>query len=126
MLCLLLDMNNNPLYTKSYYMELIGKLIRKVRVDQGKSQETVAYDSDINPAYYGQIERGLKCPTVYTLYRIAYALDIPPSKLILLDQEAAIGYIKNKDSDDMIIKGIPANRFDEISHIVRKIIDLAR
>ena len=26
----------------------------------------------------------------------------------------------------MIIKGIPANRFDEISHIVRKIIDLAR
>ena len=107
-------------------MKLIGELIRKVRVDQGKSQETVAYDSDINPVYYDQIERGLKYPTVYTLYRIAYALDIPPSKLILLDQETAIGYIKNKDSEDMIIKGIPADRFDEISHIIRKIIDLTK
>ena len=36
-----------------------------------------ALRAGINTVYFGQIERGQKCPTVDTLYKIAVGLEIP-------------------------------------------------
>ena len=54
----------------------IGEQIRYYRTKIGISQEALALMADINPAYIGQIERGIKSPTVNTIKKIANAMGI--------------------------------------------------
>ncbi len=64
---------------------LIGANIRKYRIQKDVSQEHLALESGIHPAYISKLERGEKCPTIDTLYRLAKALGIPVYKLIDID-----------------------------------------
>ena len=64
---------------------LIGANIRKYRIQRDLSQEHLALESGIHPAYISKLERGEKCPTIDTLYRLARALGIPVYKLIDID-----------------------------------------
>ena len=64
---------------------LIGANIRKYRIQRDVSQEHLALESGIHPAYISKLERGEKCPTIDTLYRLAKALGIPIYKLIDID-----------------------------------------
>jgi len=50
--------------------------VRKHRKAAGLTQEPLAEKVDINPVYFGQIERGHKVPTVDVLLRIARALKV--------------------------------------------------
>ena len=54
---------------------------RYFRKLKGWSQETLALQAEINPAFLGHLERGLKSPTVKTLEKIACALDISMAEL---------------------------------------------
>ena len=60
----------------------VGNRIRYFRRLQSISQEELALRANLNPAYLGQVERGLKCPTVDTLYKIAKAMNISPAELL--------------------------------------------
>ena len=64
---------------------LIGANIRKYRIQKDVSQEHLALESGIHPAYISKLARGEKCPTIDTLYRLAKALGIPVYKLIDID-----------------------------------------
>ncbi len=44
--------------------KLIGANIRKYRVQRDVSQEHLALESGIHPAYISKLERGEKCPTI--------------------------------------------------------------
>ena len=61
---------------------LLGKKIRKTRKDQGFSQEALAYESGLDRAYVGKIERGEKNITIVKLLQISDALEIPLHKLV--------------------------------------------
>lgn len=63
----------------------VGARIKYFRHMRSLSQEELALRANINPAYFGQVERGLKCPTIDTLYKIALALEIPPSEFLRSD-----------------------------------------
>lgn len=63
----------------------VARRIRYLRKNRGMSQEEVALRAELNPAYFGQVERGLKCPTIDTLYKIAKAMDISLSELVRTD-----------------------------------------
>lgn len=60
----------------------VAARIRYYRKKHAMSQEALALNANLNPAYFGQVERGLKCPAVDTLYKIASALDIAPANLL--------------------------------------------
>ena len=60
----------------------VGGRIKHFRRLRDFSQEEVALQAGLNPAYFGQVERGLKCPTVDTLYKIAAALSVPLPELV--------------------------------------------
>mgnify|MGYP002563308728 CR=1 FL=1 len=60
----------------------VAAQIRYYRKKHAMSQEALALKANLNPAYFGQVERDLKCPTVDTLYKIASALDISPADLL--------------------------------------------
>lgn len=56
--------------------KLLGEGIRRYRKLSGLTQEKLAEKVEINPVYFGQIERGYKVPTVDVLLRIAKQLKV--------------------------------------------------
>ncbi|MCM1235123.1 MAG: helix-turn-helix domain-containing protein [Ruminococcus flavefaciens] len=66
---------------------IIGQRIYDFRTQKKLSQEALAFESEIHPAYLGRVERGEKCPTVETLYKISKGLKIPLSELLDVSSE---------------------------------------
>lgn len=58
----------------------IGEKIKYFRMQQGLSQEKLALKANINPAFLGHLERGLKSPTMNTLDKIIEALNVSYSQ----------------------------------------------
>lgn len=59
----------------------IGKSLKKQRITANKSQETLAFDAEVDRTYISQIERGVANPSVLTLANLCYALGITLSDL---------------------------------------------
>lgn len=93
----------------------IGERIRRFRTEQKLSQEELAFLAEIHPAYIGNVERGEKCPTVETLYKIANGLKIPLHKLLDID---SFHRIKNA------MEGLKAEQMIKIAEIVEDITSL--
>lgn len=64
-----------------------GLILRELRKESGLSQETLAFNADLQRNYVSLIELGKNQPTVTTIFKLAAALDIPPSHLIKLTEE---------------------------------------
>ena len=62
---------------------LIGNVIRKCREGKGMTQEVLSGLADLDRTHYSKIERGLRSPTIDTLFKIAGALDMPPHQLMI-------------------------------------------
>lgn len=63
-------------------MKIVGKRIAEARRDKGISQEDAAVLADMHVTSYGVLERGFGNPALYTLVRIAHALEVDPGALI--------------------------------------------
>ena len=61
--------------------ELVGLNVRRLRVEQGISQERLAIDAGVDRSYLGGVERGEENPTVDVLDRLASILAVPVSNL---------------------------------------------
>ena len=61
----------------------IGAVFRDYRNAKGLSQEVLSGLAGLDRTHYSKIERGLRSPTLETLFKIAHALDIPPHELII-------------------------------------------
>lgn len=64
----------------------LGANIRLYRTKLGISQESLAFMAGMHPSYLGCLERGEKCPTIETVFKICDALHISVAEL--LDFEA--------------------------------------
>ncbi len=60
-----------------------GKVLREQRTAKGISQETLALSADVDRTFVSQMERGIRQPTLTTLWKLARALDVQPSTLIV-------------------------------------------
>lgn len=67
---------------------IIGWNLRRLRVEQGLSQERLAFASGIDRAYVGRVERGSENVTIATLEAMARALAVPVADLL---HEPALG-----------------------------------
>ena len=67
---------------------LVGKILREYRKKRGLSQEVLSGLAGLDRTHYSKIERGLRSPTLETLFKIAHALDIPPHELIIAIEKA--------------------------------------
>ena len=59
----------------------LGYRIRYLRQNKGLSIEALALEANINRNYLGDLERGMRNPTVVVLNRIAKALEVDLSTL---------------------------------------------
>src|ERR1035437_9351182 len=59
----------------------IGKSLKAKRIAADKSQETLAFDAEVDRTYISQIERGVANPSVLTLANLSYCLGITLAEL---------------------------------------------
>lgn len=67
---------------KIIILKNLGENIRKLRINLGISQEELAFKINSARNFIGCIERAEKSPTIYTLYRIANALNVKLEELV--------------------------------------------
>lgn len=60
----------------------VGRAIAKARQNKGVTQEVLSGLADIGRTHLSAIERGERKPTIETLWRIAFALDMRPYELV--------------------------------------------
>ena len=61
---------------------IFGNVLKEVRTTKKISQEKLAEFCDLDRTYISLLERGLRQPTLTTIFKISKALDITPSELI--------------------------------------------
>lgn len=63
-------------------VEVFGKVLRELREANHISQEKLAEYCELDRTYISLLERGLRQPTITTIFKLAKALNISASKLI--------------------------------------------
>lgn len=99
----------------------VAARIKYLRLTKSMSQEDLALRAEINPAYFGQVERGLKCPTIDTLYKIATALDISLSELLRTDALAMSTINQDRRLQELMSR-IPENKREQVLKILEDLI----
>lgn len=83
----------------------VGEQIRYYRKKNGISQETLALIADVNPAYVGQIERGVKNPTINTLKKLTDTLGIDLATLFtpIPDAKQPMSEIRKHETEKIML-----------------------
>lgn len=68
--------------------ELVGNVLTELRKARGMSQEVLSGLAGLDRTHYSKIERGLRSPTIDTLFKIAHALDMAPHKVVTAIEQA--------------------------------------
>jgi len=74
-----------------------GRVLRRLRLEQGLSQETVGELANLQRKYISLLERADYQPKLETIFRLAEALRCSPSSLIAMVEEEARGNCNIKD-----------------------------
>jgi transcriptional regulator with XRE-family HTH domain len=61
-----------------------GKVLRKLRKNAGLTQEQLGFEADLRRTFVSVLELGQQQPTLMTIFKLAKALKMPPSKIIEL------------------------------------------
>lgn len=110
--------------TRSKIAILVGDRIRLYREREHKSQEELAYDSDVNPTYIGRIERGEKCPTIETVYKISKGLKIPLTELLDIESNIAPTKKEALDKFQLVIADLTDEESVKLVKLIEEIISL--
>lgn len=70
-----------------YRPEAIATVIRRLRKKRRKTQEVLSGLAGMERPHLGMVETGGRIPNLYTIWRIADALDMRPSELVALIEE---------------------------------------
>jgi len=80
-------LSNATSMKKSDLLKIIGSNVKRIRLSNGFAQIDLASRvvGSIDTTNISRIESGRTNPTIFTLYRIANALEVPVSELTTLD-----------------------------------------
>lgn len=62
---------------------IVGENVRRWRLERGLTQEQLAFEAQIDLTYLGGIERGRRNPSLMVMARIAHALQVKPTDLLM-------------------------------------------
>jgi len=105
--------------------KMIGANIRKYRLLKSLSQENIALDAGMHPAYLGQLERGEKCPNIDTLLKISDALNTPICDILDFERKEVYEINENKTFQKLagLLNQLPDFKQQQLLNIITEIID---
>lgn len=114
---------------KKWITQATASRIRMMRKQKDMSQEELALQAGINTVYYGQLERGQKCPTIDTLYKIATGLEMSIPELLSFDIPSTntnnAGTCKNiNEQIEQLLQKIPPDKMSAVVKLLEDISDL--
>ena len=68
--------------------KLVGRNVRRIREQKGITQEQLAELSGFSQQYLSGLERGLRNPTIVTLYELAQTLGVSHLDLVKPDRKS--------------------------------------
>ncbi len=104
--------------------KIVGANIRKYRLKIDVSQESLSLSAGINPAYVGRLERGEKCPTIDTLYKICEALGISVCEILNFKNESFSPNSEAKFRIEKVLDNLSDEQQIKIAEIVEKIAEI--
>ncbi|MDE6593541.1 MAG: helix-turn-helix domain-containing protein [Oscillospiraceae bacterium] len=105
----------------------VGKKIKQYRTARGWSQEKLALQAEINTAFLGHLERGLKIPTVTTLRKITEALDITLSDFFNDDITGEVfSNTEKQEIIDRIVLTVRNLSVDELAHVADAVYEMSK
>jgi len=63
--------------------ELVGVALKQLRHEVGASQQELAFECGLDRTYISLLERGLRQPTIKTVFILSKALQIKPSQFVM-------------------------------------------
>lgn len=107
----------------------VGERIRYYRLLRGMSQEALALEANINAAFVGHLERGLKSPTVTTLEKITDALSITMEELFS-EELGTRGKNSRKYATlehlEYMLRGLSEQETEQVAVIMQEILKLRK
>jgi len=100
---------------------LVGSRIHDYRVQRKMSQEELALASEIHPAYLGRLERGEKCPSIDTLYKVSQGLKLPLSELLDISADVKPSHNEAMHRIQEALSALTDEEATDIAEIVEKI-----
>jgi len=102
----------------------VGARIRHFRQLRGLSQEQLALQAGLNPAFLGHLERGLKSPTITTLTKVVSALDITFEELFAEEENASPDPAHDAAMERLLLllRDLPAGQLDQLADIIQAIL----
>lgn len=100
----------------------IGISIRKYRLKSDISQENLGLSAGINPAYIGRLERGEKCPTIDTLYKICEALSISVCEILNFEGDSLNSETEAKLRIDKVLDKLPVQKQLKLAEIIESLV----
>lgn len=67
--------------------KVFGEVLKELRDEVGISQENLAYECELDRSFISMLERGLRIPTITTVFQISKVLKKTPSQIIKLVEE---------------------------------------
>lgn len=111
----------------SEFTLIVGKRIRKARKAKDLTLEELAERCGLHPAYIGQLERGVKNASLYTLEKIACALELSLTDLVGNSDIVTETAKTNIPADcRSIICTLPPQSHELIYALLKQIINLER
>lgn len=105
---------------------IVGMRIKEFRVMKKMSQEALALESDIHPAYLSQVERGEKCPTVETISKICKGLKIPMPELMDFTVEPQSTAYEAIERIKTALANVSDEKAVKIAQIVEEIVNISK
>lgn len=102
-----------------------GRKLRQMRKERGLTQEELGEKAGVCYKYIGEIERGEKNPTLLVIYKIAAALKVEPSSMLLFSDLCGDSDYKEIYQKELleIIKGKDAHAIQKALRLLRVLFD---
>lgn len=81
--------------------EEFGSRLRETRTQKGYTLQSLAQKAGTGAAYLGEIERGLKMPSLNSFIRIAEALDVSADYLLRNELTSGGSYVYNEIAEKL-------------------------
>ncbi|MBN1404498.1 MAG: helix-turn-helix transcriptional regulator [Opitutales bacterium] len=62
--------------------DAFAQVLRGHRLKAGLSQEELGFEAQLHPGTISLFERGLRCPSLNTVFLLARAMNIPPELMV--------------------------------------------
>lgn len=73
--------------------QALGQKLRQIRLEKGYTQHALAEIAEIGNVYIGEIERGLKMPSLHSFIKLIEALDVSADYILRDELTSGTHYI---------------------------------